>query len=56
MSETYETVDVIASGYEWECPSEYCGRLNNEIEITETVKCRNCNITYETNPAEHASE
>ena len=32
-----EPVDMIASGYEWICPS--CGKLNTEIEYMETVTC-----------------
>lgn len=35
-----EMVELIASGYEWNCPS--CGRTNKEIEITNTVECPNC--------------
>ena len=37
-----EKVDLIASGYEWTCPQ--CGEINKEIEITETVTCRYCNL------------
>lgn len=33
-----ESVDLIASGYEWVCP--HCDKLNREIEITQTVTCR----------------
>ena len=49
-----ETVDIIASGYEWICPK--CGRFNTEIEITETVICEgiDCRAELETNPPEHA--
>jgi len=47
-----ETVDIIASGYEWICPE--CGRFNTEIEITETVICEECGTEFETNPPEHA--
>ena len=47
-----ETVDIIASGYEWICPK--CGWFNREIEITETVECADCERVFETNPAEHA--
>ena len=51
-SDIDETVDVIASGYEWICP--VCDYFNNEIEITGKVKCRGCKQTFKTNPAEHA--
>lgn len=49
-----ETVDIIASGYEWICPK--CERLNREIEITETVICEgvDCREEYKTEPAVHA--
>jgi uncharacterized protein (DUF983 family) len=48
-----DSVDLVASGYEWECP---CGKLNKEIEITEQVTCSECGQRYNTNPAEHAYE
>jgi len=47
-----EIVDVVASGYEWECPS--CEELNRMIEWTEFVECEFCGKRYETNPPEHA--
>lgn len=47
-----ETVDIIASGYEWICPE--CEEFNTEIEITEEVQCQECLEIFETKPAEHA--
>ena len=49
-----ETVDIIASGYEWLCPE--CNTLNKEIEYTERVKCSNpqCFTEFETDLSEHA--
>lgn len=47
-----ESVDIIASGYEWVCP--ICEHYNEEIEITEKVTCVGCNEIFETNPPEHA--
>jgi uncharacterized CHY-type Zn-finger protein len=47
-----ETVDVIASGYEWVCPK--CEHYNTEIEYTEQVQCSVCRRVFETNPPEHA--
>ncbi|MEM3452110.1 MAG: hypothetical protein QW835_00590 [Candidatus Hadarchaeum sp.] len=47
-----ETVDLIASGYEWICPN--CDKVNAEIEWRETVVCRHCGQQYETNHPEHA--
>ena len=52
-SETDEprSVDLIAAGYEWECPD--CDKLNREIEITENVTCE-CGQTFEVDAMEHA--
>lgn len=47
-----ETVDIIASGYEWTCPE--CNRLNKEIEYTQQVQCKQCQQTFETGLPEHA--
>lgn len=54
-----KSVELIASGYEWECP--YCGKLNHEIEVTETVTCdeegvlpKGCDKVFETEPPDHA--
>ena len=33
-------VNLIASGYEWEC--QYCHHLNHEIEVKEEVSCECC--------------
>lgn len=47
-----ETVDLIASGYEWECPK--CGELNKEVEVEKIVYCGKCGRAYEVNPPHHA--
>ena len=47
-----EYVDLIASGYEWECPE--CCLTNKEIECKEVVKCSRCGSEYQTEPPEHA--
>lgn len=47
-----EYVDLIASGYEWECPN--CETLNHEIEVTEQVICSECLLTFPVNDYEHA--
>lgn len=49
-------VDLIAAGYEWECPK--CGFHNKEIEAKTHVKCpnRNCRWEFEASPPEHAYE
>lgn len=47
-----ETVDIIASGYEWVCPK--CEHFNMEIEYTEQVRCFLCERVFETNLPFHA--
>lgn len=50
-----DSVDIIASGYEWICPE--CNTLNNEIEYPRgTVRCCNlqCKTDFECEPPEHA--
>ncbi len=47
-----ETVDVIASGYEFICPS--CDNLNKLIEVRETVTCQNCKGEHEVGETHHA--
>ena len=47
-----DSVDLIASCYEWICPA--CGELNHEIEATGEVACSHCQSEYEANPPEHA--
>ena len=49
---TDETIDLVASGYEWECP--FCATLNEEIETRSTVVCRKCNRQYDVDEAFHA--
>jgi len=46
------SVDVIASGYEWVCPS--CNELNKEIEYLEKYTCGRCKKEVETSLPEHA--
>jgi len=47
-----ETVDFIASGYEWECPS--CEHFNREIQVTEEVCCQGCQREFIVNDYHHA--
>jgi DNA-directed RNA polymerase subunit RPC12/RpoP len=47
-----ETIELIASGYEWTCP--HCNHLNNEIEIPENVVCSKCKREYEVDNTDHA--
>ena len=49
---TRPTVELIASGYEWNCPT--CNHLNHEIEYTEKVICKDCRDIFLTEPPEHA--
>lgn len=48
-----ETVDIIASGYEWTCP--HCDFLNKIIEIKPIVACLACFENFETDE-HHAHE
>ena len=50
--QTLEHVDIIASGYEWNCPN--CGQNNRTYEVTGFVVCDECRDTYAINPPEHA--
>ena len=47
-----DSVDVIASGYEWMCPE--CNHFNTEAGIRDEVECEECHTHFETNGAEHA--
>lgn len=44
-----ETIDIVASGYEWICVK--CEELNREIQVTPTVTCQECGEVFE--PIEH---
>jgi len=37
-------VELITSGYDWECP--HCGYWNKELEIPLTVRCRKCHSIF----------
>uniref|UniRef100_A0A6M3KXR6 Uncharacterized protein n=1 Tax=viral metagenome TaxID=1070528 RepID=A0A6M3KXR6_9ZZZZ len=47
-----KSVDVIASGYEWECP--VCEKLMREVAYSEEVTCHWCKRKYIANLPEHA--
>ena len=47
-----KTIELIASGYEWNCPS--CEELNHEIEILEIVKCKECGKEFKVQEIYHA--
>ena len=51
MPRCLKSVDVIASGYEWECP--VCEKLISEVDYTEEVTCHWCKRKYITNLPEH---
>ena len=48
-----ETVDLLATGYEWECPSSTCGHLNRIIESAKQVTCSVCGETFDAMPPTH---
>ena len=43
-----KTVNLIASGYAWECPE--CGHPNFVDELPSVVKCEDCDEEFVTNP------
>jgi hypothetical protein len=47
-----EKINLIASGYEWECPK--CKNFQREIEATLTVTCKECKNTFEVDEVYHA--
>ena len=47
-----DSVEMIASGYEWTCPK--CEALMQEIEITPKVKCHDCSTVYNVDDYHHA--
>ena len=51
---TRESVDIIASGYEWICP--HCDTLNklSEYPSSQIVVCEQCGETCEAELPEHA--
>ncbi len=53
-SDIPESVDVIASSYEWECP--VCGKLIREVAYSEEVTCHWCKKKFIANLPEHAFE
>ena len=49
--EKLEEVDLIASGYDWDCPN--CEHMNHEIETKDVVECEECRHIYQTGEAHH---
>lgn len=47
-----DSVDIIASGYEWVCLN--CDLLNKEIGFGESVTCSKCGNSFTTRSPEHA--
>jgi hypothetical protein len=54
MKKENESVDLIASGYEWLCPK--CDVVNTEIEVVKEVTCKSCWTTYDVESYQHALE
>ena len=49
-----ETLELIASGYEWKCPA--CGQETTESEIKKKVRCKKCHRQFEVDNYAHAFE
>ena len=47
----YETVELIAAGYEWTCPA--CDTLITIIETTESVTCKACKRRFKVDSYAH---
>lgn len=47
-----ETVSLIASGYDWQCPN--CGNENMEMEYSEKVVCKECSEIFKADLPDHA--
>lgn len=52
--EQLETVDIIASGYEWICPRDNTFHAITEYPKTGMVQCESCGETFCTDIPEHA--
>lgn len=52
LLDTPQTVELIASGYEWICPK--CDNYQKEIEAKGQVTCTECQSTWETGEIHHA--
>ena len=48
-----QTIELIASGYEWICP--VCENFQKEIETSCKVTCKKCNRTFEVSNIHHAT-
>ena len=49
-----QTVELVAAGYEWNCPA--CGEENKEIEIVRIAQCKACDRKFKVEDYEHAFE
>jgi hypothetical protein len=52
LGKSDEEVELIASGYEWDCP--HCEHFNREIEVTLTVTCGKCRHEFRVQDYHHA--
>jgi len=53
MKTEIESVELIASGYEWTCPA--CDHFNKVVETSETVTCNKCGKEFEVADYHHAN-
>ena len=52
INQLEESVDLIASGYEWNCP--HCSHFNKEVEVGEHVACGSCSWIFVVGSVSHA--
>jgi len=51
--EELDSVELIASGYEWVCPR--CDQFHRIMETVEEVECQRCHWRYEVGDIHHAT-
>lgn len=54
IEQVLQSVDLIASGYEWICPDPECETFNREFEARSTVQCESCRAVYQVDEVHHA--
>lgn len=52
--DTLPPVEIVASHYQWACPTKDCGHTNRVYEVAIAVKCAQCHTLYRVTRAWHA--